>query len=159
MLLYLQSVSCNNVTLGAESFQSRSHITAIIQNFTLVSLTSTVMPHPVKLPFGAAVPSHPTNLTPMYSTSYYLYHRAGRASIYKSEGIPGYGIYLCFVHLSRNEAYHPQASLDDKKWVVNWMQPDLLFCEDVNLVIGIGQDLLARWRGLTFGMSLVLVRV
>ena len=47
----------NNMTLGMESFQSGSHVTTIIQNFTLVSLTSTVMPYSVKLPLGAAVPS------------------------------------------------------------------------------------------------------
>ena len=35
----------------------------------------------------------------------------------------------------------------------------ILPCEVVSLVIGIGQGLLARWRGLTFGMSSVLVRV
>ena len=43
----------NNVILGAESSQSRSHVTIIIQNFTLVSLTFTTMPHRVWLPFGA----------------------------------------------------------------------------------------------------------
>ena len=35
----------------------------------------------------------------------------------------------------------------------------ILSCEVISLVIGISQDLLVRWRGLTFGMSLVLVRV
>ena len=33
-------LKCNNVTFGAESSQSRSHMTTIIQDFTLVSLTS-----------------------------------------------------------------------------------------------------------------------
>ena len=42
---------------------------------------------------------------------------------------------------------------------VGWMQPDLLFCKDISLVIGIGQSLLTKWQGLIFGMSLVLVRV
>ena len=46
--------NCNNVILEAESFQSRSHMTTIIQNFTLVSLTSTITPHRVWLLFGAS---------------------------------------------------------------------------------------------------------
>ena len=54
----------NNVTLRTESSQTKSHIIIIIQNFTLVSLTSTMTPHPVKLPLGAAVSSLPTHLTP-----------------------------------------------------------------------------------------------
>ena len=64
--------------------------------------------------------------------------------MYESEGISGCDIYLCFVHFSRNEVYHPRASLDDEKWAVGWTQPDLLLCEDVSLVIGIGQGLLAK---------------
>ena len=55
--------NCNNVTLEAESSQSRSHVTAIIQNFTLVSLTSTAMPDPIGLLFRAAVFFHPTHST------------------------------------------------------------------------------------------------
>ena len=47
---------CNNVTLGAEGSQSGSHVTTIIQNFTLVSLTSTITPHRVWLLFGASGP-------------------------------------------------------------------------------------------------------
>lgn len=50
--------------LGVESFQSRNHMTAIIQNFTLVSMTSTAMPHPTKLPFGAMVLLHLMYLSP-----------------------------------------------------------------------------------------------
>ena len=36
----------------------------IIQNFTLVNLTSTVTPHPVKLPLRAAVPCLPMHSSP-----------------------------------------------------------------------------------------------
>ena len=46
--------NCNNMTLGAESFQSGSHMTTIIQNFTRVSLISTTTPHWVWLPFRAS---------------------------------------------------------------------------------------------------------
>ena len=55
--------NCNNVTLGAESFQSGSQVTAIIQNFTLVSLTSTAIPHPIGLLCGAMVLSRLMHLT------------------------------------------------------------------------------------------------
>ena len=67
---------CSNVTprAGAESSRSRSHVTTIIQNFTLVSLTSTAIPHPAGLPFGAMVFSHPTHLT-TYSTPHCLRSR------------------------------------------------------------------------------------
>ena len=44
--------------------QSGSHITTIIQNFSLVSLTSSVTTHPAGLPLGVAVPSLPTHLSP-----------------------------------------------------------------------------------------------
>ena len=39
------------------------------------------------------------------------------------------------------------------------MQSVFFPCEDVSLVIGIGQDLLARWQGLTFGILVILVKV
>ena len=48
---------------GAESFRSGSHVTTIIQNFTLVSLASTAMSHLAELLFGAMAPSHLTHLT------------------------------------------------------------------------------------------------
>ena len=37
--------NCNNVILRMESFQSGSHVTIIIQNFTMVSLTFTTTPY------------------------------------------------------------------------------------------------------------------
>ena len=57
--------NCNNVNLkaGAKSFWSRSHVTTINQNFILVNLTSTAMPHLVGLPFEATVLSHPIHST------------------------------------------------------------------------------------------------
>ena len=56
---------CNNVTLrgGAKSSRSGNHMTTIIQDFLLISLTSTTMPHPTGLSFRAMVPFHPTYLT------------------------------------------------------------------------------------------------
>ena len=55
--------------------------------------------------------------------------------------------------------YHLRSSSSDKEWPVGWMQSDPLPCEVVSLVIGIGQGLLARWQGLTFGISSVFARV
>ena len=57
----------NNMTFRAESFKSGSHITIIIQTFTLVSFISTITPHPVKLLLETANLSHL-----MYSTLYAL---------------------------------------------------------------------------------------
>ena len=45
--------NCNNITLGPESSQSGNYVTTIIQNFTLVNLTSTTL-YQVCLPFGAS---------------------------------------------------------------------------------------------------------
>ena len=44
-----------------ESSQSGSHVTTIIQNFTLVSLTFSMILHPIGLPFEAVVPSLSTH--------------------------------------------------------------------------------------------------
>ena len=54
------------MTFGAESFQSGSNVIAIIQNFTLVSLTSTTTLYPVRLLFRVAFPSLLTHLTSHY---------------------------------------------------------------------------------------------
>ena len=48
--------NCNNVTLRMENFWSGSHVTTIIQNFILVSLTSTIMLHQVWLAFRVSGP-------------------------------------------------------------------------------------------------------
>ena len=66
---------CNNVTFGAKSSQSRSHVTTIIQDFTLVSLTF-IDPQVLLKPrhwVGGMVPLQ-------------LRHWAGGTSTYKSEG-------------------------------------------------------------------------
>ena len=94
--------NCNNVTLRAESSQSGSHITTIIQNFTLVSLTFIVTPHPVELSLGAAVPSLPTYLS--FYTLNFLPLR-----LYTSRNFP-LGYLSRIVHLSRHAVYHPRLS-------------------------------------------------
>ena len=88
-------------------------MTTIIQNFTRVSLTSNVMLHLVELPFGAAVPFLPTHLSlyTLVSLCTCLPILDSSLSI-QSEGISGYGNYLYFVHLSRNEIIISRASLD-----------------------------------------------
>ena len=58
--------------------------------------------------------------------------------------ISGCGIYLYFIHLSKNEICYPWVSIDDKEWAIGWMQLDLLFYKDVSLVISIGKSLLAK---------------
>ena len=91
------------MTLGAESSQSGNYVITIIQNFTLITLTSTTMPQPIGLPFRATVPSHP-----MHSTTYAL----NFLPFTQSEDISGYKNYLCFVHLLKNEVIISQSSLD-----------------------------------------------
>ena len=54
-LAFKERSNCNNVTLRAESFQSRSHMTIIIQNFILVSLIFSVTSHLVEFLLGAAI--------------------------------------------------------------------------------------------------------
>lgn len=65
---------CNNVTVGvgAKSFQSKSQMTIIIQNFILVSLAFIIMPHPAGLLFRTIVFSRPTHLI-TYLTPHCLY--------------------------------------------------------------------------------------
>ena len=59
------------MTLGVENSQSGSHVTVIIWNFILVSLTSTATPYPIGLPFRITMFFHPTHLT-TYPTPYCL---------------------------------------------------------------------------------------
>ena len=93
-LAFKKRGNCNNVTFGVKSSRSGSHVTTIIQNFTLVSLTSITMPHFIELPFGATILSHP-----MYLTTYIL----NFSPFTQSESISACENYLCFVHLLKNE--------------------------------------------------------
>ena len=90
-------------------FQSGSHVTTIIQNFTLVSLTSSVTPHPAGLPLGAAIPSLPTHSSPYALVS--LRTRLPTHSSYRYVRVPAgrtFRRYLSeIVHLSRR---HPRSS-------------------------------------------------
>ena len=117
--------NCNNMTPGAESSQSRSHMTAIIQNFTLVSLTSTITPYP------ATVSCHPTHLT-IYLTFHYLCSRKVFSAVRTINITSTYwGIRL---HFLSSTGWH-------RIWVVGWTQSNtLLSCKVVSLVIGISQD-------------------
>ena len=82
----------------AEKSQSGSHVTTIIQDFTLVGLTFSVTPHPAGLPLGAAVPSLLRTRLPTHSSYHYVRVPAGRIfHRYLSE----------IVHLSRR---HPRSS-------------------------------------------------
>ena len=96
--------NCNNVTLGAgaESSQSESHVTTIIQDFTLVSLTSTATPHLARLPFRAAVPSHSTHLS-TYLTPHCLRSR---------KVFPAVGTICASPTCRGNEVIISRASLD-----------------------------------------------
>ena len=86
----------------------------IIQNFTLVSLTSSVTPHPAGLPLGAAVPSLLHTCLPTHSSPYTLVSLRTRLPTHSSY------CYICvpagrtfrrylseIVHLSRR---HPRSS-------------------------------------------------
>ena len=56
-------------------------------------------------------PTHSVFSHLTHSTPQHLRHKASRIFIYESEGYSGYGIYLCFVYLSRYEViileYYP----------------------------------------------------
>ena len=107
--------NCNNVTFGAMISRSGSHMTTIIQDFTLVALTSTITSHPVGLLLRVAVLSHLT-----YPTTYALDSSLST----QLEVIFGYGNYLCFVHLSKNEIIISRVSLDrvEFDWLVRGNQ-------------------------------------
>ena len=94
-------------------------MTTIIQNFTLVSLTSTITPHPVELPLGAAVLSLPTHSSP-YALVSLRTRLPTHSSLYALNFAP---LRLCtsrkeiplrylseIVHLSRHAVCHPRSS-------------------------------------------------
>ena len=106
---------CNNVTSGkflkrkswAEKSRSESHMTTIIQDFTLVSLTSSIMTHPAGLPLGVAVPSLLRTRLPTHSSPYALILPLRPCTSRKNIPLR----YLSeIVHLSRHEVCHPRSS-------------------------------------------------
>ena len=86
-LAFEKENNCNNVIFGVENYQSGSHIITIIQNFTLINLTSIITSHPVWLLFRVSgflqtmhlVSPHLTHLTP-----HCLCHKISKVSIYES---------------------------------------------------------------------------
>lgn len=72
--------------LEAESYENRSYITIITQNFILIGLTSIATPHLVWLSFRALGFLQTTYLVFyhfMQLISYLLCHRIGKVSMYK----------------------------------------------------------------------------
>ena len=133
---------CNNVTSGkflkrksrAEKSQSGSHVTTIIMDFILISLTSSITPHPAGLPLGAAVPSLLrtrllTHLSPYTLVS--LHTRLTVMSLHQPEE-HSVGIYL------RSSTYWGvilnRCSTWQGSWAVGWTQLTLLPCVVVSLV-------------------------
>ena len=91
------------MTLRVESFRSGSYMIIIIQNFTLVSLTSIIIPHLVGLPLGAAVSSFPT-----HSSLYALNVLPLRLYI-SQKNIP-FRYLFEIVYLLQRTVCHPQSS-------------------------------------------------
>ena len=89
--------------------------------------------------------THSTSLHFTHSTPHHLRHRVGKASMYKAKRIFHFGI----CRLSTYQGIrldHSWASPSSKEWPVGWMQPDLLACVVISLVISIGQGVLTRWQ-------------
>ena len=95
--------NCNNMTLGAEGSRSGSHVTIIIQNFTLVSLTSTTTPHRVWLSFGASGPFFDlcTRLLSILRTQPFIVYAIENGWTFMRNDPLWY--YLHIIHLSRHE--------------------------------------------------------
>ena len=96
--------NCNNVTLRAEGSQSGSHVTTIIQNFTLVNLTSTTTPHRVWLPFGASGPFldlRTQSLLTLRTRPLTIYARENDWTSMRNDPL---WYYLQIIYLSRHEA-------------------------------------------------------
>ena len=85
---------------------------------------------------GSPQPTHSVSPHPTHSIPHRLRHRVGRASMYEPEG---YGIYLQIVHLSRYEVIILEHHLVTRSESRRLDATDLLPCEVVSLVIGIGQ--------------------
>ena len=97
-------IYCNNVTLGAECSQSGSHVTIIIQNFTLVSSTSTTTPHWVWRLFGASGPFldlRTRSLLTLRTRPLTVYAIENGWTSMRNDPL---WYYLQIVHLSRHEA-------------------------------------------------------
>ena len=130
--------NCNNKTLGAESSQSGSHMTTIIQNFTLVGLTSTITTYRVWLPFGALgllldLRTQPLLILHTWPLIVNAIELAGYLCRMFRSGIICKSSTCWDMRLD-----HPWTSLSGKEQLVGWTQPDLFFCVVISLVISIG---------------------
>ena len=140
-----------------ESSQNGSHMTTIIQNFTLVSLISTVAPHPIELPLGAAVLSLPTHSSP-YTLISLRTRLSTHLSLYALVSL--HTRLLIMARKDGEERWQGRISICLKlftcrgmqfvildchskwrgSWAVGWTQSTLLSCVVVNLVISIDQS-------------------
>ena len=148
------------MTLRGESSQSGGHVTTIIQNFTLVSLTSSVTPYPVRLPLGAIVPFLPMHLSfytlvslhtclPMYSSLYALVSLRTRFPMHSSYHyvcISAGRIFYLGIYLRLSSCRDIKVVILDccntwqRSWAIDWTQSMLLPYVAVSLVINIGQS-------------------
>ena len=92
----------NNVTLRVESSRSGSHMTIIIQNFILISLTFTVTHHPIGLSFQAAVLFLLTYLSP-YAFNFLRTQLSTYSTLYTLDFLHTH----LFKHLSHYYIYVP----------------------------------------------------
>ena len=127
-------------------------MTTIIQNFTLVSLISTVTPHPVKLPLGAVVPSLSMHSSPYalvflrtcfpsHSSPYVLNFLWWRGKIAKKDDEEGPApVWDCPLVKVCSLSSSIVTVSDEEVEAVGWMQSTLLPCVVVSFVIGINQS-------------------
>ena len=136
----------------AENSWSGSHMTTIIQNFTLVSLTSSVMSHSVRLPFRAAVPSLPMHLSP-YTLVFLSTHlpthsspcvlvslctRLPMYSSYRYIRVPAERTFRLGIYLRSStcrDVILDYRSTRRGSWAVGWTQLTLFPCLVVSLII------------------------
>ena len=120
--------------------RSRSHVTTIIQDFTLVSLTSSVMPYPAGLPLGAALPSLLRTCLLTYSSPYVLvslHTRLPTHLSYRYVRVPAGRTFRLDIYLRSSTCRGvilDRRSIRRGSWAVGWTQLTLLPCVVVSLV-------------------------
>ena len=114
----------------AKNFQNGSHVTTIIQNFTLISLTSSVISHPVKLLLGAAVFSHPMYLDFYVFDSSSFYVTAGKTFCL--------GIYLKLFTFQGMQLLSSIIIINNEELSCGLDVINLLPCIIVSLIVSIG---------------------
>ena len=145
-LVFEERGNCNNVTLGTKSSQRGGYMITIIQNFILVSSTSTIIPHPDWLSFGALYPLLDLCTWPLLTLctrplTAYVTDLAGYLCKMFRSGI------ICRLSTCRGiRLDHLWMSFNGKEQLVGWTQSDLFSWAVVSLVISISQGVLTRWR-------------